>query len=521
MATLGYRVETLAPIVIGRSMTDRNMVYSMGYVTGTSVWGLLAGIYIKKALTSNINAERDELFQSWFLRGHLSFGPAFPKDKGVGEHLLAKPVPLCVQKDKKGEYFNLLESDDLEEKTKAVGGYYVLEKNKLYFHSADTAIQFHHQREKLAGRSEEGGLYNYEAMNAEQLFIGQIKGSKSNLEEFLEVFGKSLEGGLGASRNTQYGRVKIYFDHCEEDNPEIETQPLLSLVCDSPVILVNEQGFPDISAGNLQRVLGARIGELEIKQTFARTDEVDTFVSKWQAKKPLELCLVPGTVLQIELKGPDSETWERLKRVLANGIGERRGEGFGRIAIMSFPDNPKPDQLTIKQATKKPSGPMPKVVRPVFQKAAQDLINTEIFSLTSGGISSDSKSMDSKSMLANLEMLLKGLKESGLQGLDTRFKAKLTELTNKNITAKKKLSAAEFNNQELIEYLSETTARQISDIILAQNEKIAELLHLVDIDEQKEEFQQEIYLKFLMNLCRISRKKISQKERAGGGENDE
>ena len=516
MATLGYRVETLAPIVIGRSMADRNMVYSMGYVTGTSVWGMLAGIYIKKVLTSSQNAERDELFQRWFLRGSLSFGPAFPKDKRVGEYLLAKPVPLCVQKDKNGEYFNLLEGDDPEEKTKVAGGYYVLEKNKLYFHSADTVIQFHHQREKLAGRSKDGSLYNYEAMNAEQLFTGQIKGSKADLEKFLEVFGNSLEGGLGASRNTQYGRVKIYFDHCEEDNPEVETQPLLSLVCDSPVILVNEQGFPDVSAGNLQRVLGAKIGELEIKQTFARTDEVDTFVSKWQAKKPLELCLVPGTVLQIKLKGPDSETWERLKGVLANGIGERRGEGFGRIAIMSFTDDPTPDQLTIQPTTKKPSGSMPKVVRPVFQKAAQDLINTEIFSLTSGGISSDSKSM-----LANLEMLLKGLKESGLQGLDTRFKAKLTELTNKNITAKKKLSAAEFNNQELIEYLSETTARQISDIILAQNEKIAELLHLVDIDEQKEEFQQEIYLKFLMNLCRISRKKISQKERAGGGENDE
>ena len=290
---------------------------------------------------------------------------------------------------------------------------------------------------------------------------------------------------------------------------------MLSLVCDSPVILVNEQGFPDISAGNLQRVLGARIGELEIKQTFARTDEVDTFVSKWQAKKPLELCLVPGTVLQIELKGPDSETWERLKRVLANGIGERRGEGFGRIAIMSFPDNPKPNLLTITSAIK-PSEPMPSVVRQIFQKAAQDFINTAIFRLTRGGISDAPKSM-----LANLETLLKGLKESGLQGLDTRFMQKLKELMANNNTAKKKLSEAEYENEALSEYLSKTTAQKITSSVLNQDDKITKLLNLVEIDEKNEEFQQEIYLKFLMNLCRISRKKISQKERAGGGENDE
>lgn len=104
----------------------------------------------------------------------------------------------------------------------------------------------------------------------------------------------------------------------------------------SPTILVDDAGFPSTDlAGALEQVTGVGPNERELWASRAESG----LASGWHAAsglpKPAEIALVPGAVAV--LNGVETG---RLRRLLDEGLGLRRNEGYGWVEVMTQPWSP-------------------------------------------------------------------------------------------------------------------------------------------------------------------------------------
>ena len=66
-------------------------------------------------------------------------------------------------------------------------------------------------KERISGKSEDGQIYNYEAIDAGQTFHGAIFGEKSTREKLVTNFEKNFVATLGRSKFTPYGNCEFNF----------------------------------------------------------------------------------------------------------------------------------------------------------------------------------------------------------------------------------------------------------------------------------------------------------------------
>lgn len=526
MKSISFRIITKAPVILSRSMADRNMVYSAEYIPGTTVLGIFASRYVERAgLTGE--AHLDSRFARWFLRGGMSFGCAYPVNKEAEAGAIPKPVPLYVQKCKKGNVYDLM-AMDTDEKTKPFGGYFTeSDEGEWDWATAEKGIQFHHRRDRILGHSDKGNIFNYEFIEAGQEFAGEVTGEDGDIEEFLSLMGDAFEISIGASRNTQYGRAEITLTGSEKVNPfplreTLQEGPYrgkkaVTLIAESPVILINENGFPDVSAPNLLRCLvdgmGVPVEALDIDRMFARCDEVDSYVAKWQSKKPLDMCLIPGSAFRVVFLEdiPDADT--KVKELMKAGIGERRNEGFGRLTCIETPEQLTKAIREPKEAKPaKPSDKLPADVQEMFRKIAEgkymDIARQKAYKRA--------VRKGSKSLFANLEKMLEEQRRHGWSGLSQRFAEAVKVIMKKKI-ARENLENAEMeaidHGYNVGEHISRYSPEKlVTEINSEMNSKLKELVNLCGLDTGSEEFRQRVYYEYLQNLFRRSRKNIS----AGG-----
>ncbi|GAB4263954.1 RAMP superfamily CRISPR-associated protein [Thermincola ferriacetica] len=533
MKSISFRITTKAPVIISRSMADRNMVRSAEYIPGTTVLGIFAARYMERAGLAG-EAHLDGRFARWFLGGDLSFGCAYPVNKEAYLGECPKPVPLYVQKCKRGAIYNLM-SADTDEKTKPFGGYFTEnEEGEWDWAAAEKGLQFHHKRDRILGRSTDGNIFNYEYIEAGQEFAGEVTGAEDDLEEFLTLMGDAFEISIGASRNTQYGRAEITLKGRvkEEPFPLWETlqegpyrgKKAVTLVAESPAVLINENGFPDVSAPNLLRCLADEMGvpveALDIDRMFARCEEVDSYVAKWQSKKPLGRCLIPGSSFRVVFVDDIPDVGTKIKELLKAGIGERRNEGFGRLTCIETPEEPdrairEPGEADPVKPSENPPAGVQEMFRKIVQEKYLDLARQKAYKRAAR--------KGSKSLFANLERMLEEEKKHGWSGLDQRF-AKIVDVIKAKKIARQNLEKAEMETgghgynmgEHISKYFSQHLLEEIDNEMTSKmNSKRKELLELCGLDTGSEEFRQKIYYEYLLNLFRRSRKNISAEGRNG------
>ncbi|MBI5207063.1 MAG: hypothetical protein HY934_04650 [Candidatus Firestonebacteria bacterium] len=102
----------------------------------------------------------------------------------------------------------------------------------------------------------------------------------------------------------------------------------------SDAIIYNKQGFSTTKETDLIDELKITLGDnIKINKAFIKTGETENFVSIWKLRRPSETCFQMGSCFLIN--GLISSDKAKLLELEKNGIGERRGEGFGRI-IFNF-----------------------------------------------------------------------------------------------------------------------------------------------------------------------------------------
>lgn len=366
MKKIRVKIETLSPIVLTTRTNTTVMTSSHDFFSGTLVRGMLAERYIE-AKNLGSQAQEDEDFLGLFF-DKLRFVAAYPVRASDGKR--ASFVPASVQRLKDGEAVRDLLSDAPEAGYKTLRGFAVIEDGGIEKVDVAKNISLHMSRsnvkkrqgkergssslERLAGRSRDGAIYNYESVEKGVRFEGEVFGEDAALESFMDALGTdSWTAQAGRARHAQYGACRVQLEPVEfmPESVEPDADNRINLRLETPLLTADD--LLSSAAAALQQIVdrlnegtagefslhaydpkrSAAQGDVE-NTVFADFVEVDNFVGIWGMKRPRAVALAAGSVFAVEKESAWTESdKERLKRLLYDGVGARTEEGFGQLRL--------------------------------------------------------------------------------------------------------------------------------------------------------------------------------------------
>ncbi len=368
---LRYRLILKEPVVIPTADGDPNTVVTRQNVPGSHLWGVAAWNYLQQSG----HTSKDPDFCRLFLNGELRFLTAYPEALDSGSKIRLIPIPHSIRKFKEDEELvdlseSLNECQKKKPKKRLDSQYGRLDIGILKTHTVETERNYHHARAKdrskgraLGAQTSDGGartndggaFFTYEAIQKEQTFQGAVLGSEADLLELK----KWLKGGdligLGRSRSAQYSTAKFkWFGDVMElselaewngfDEDESETPPDLKnhliITTMSPLLSVNTAGHPTacFPECELADTLDLDTSDLKLLHSYTRTELVGGYHTHLRLPRQQWPAIAAGSVFIFDIPSADNEETRasREKNLLQlehEGLGLRKGEGYGRIAV--------------------------------------------------------------------------------------------------------------------------------------------------------------------------------------------
>lgn len=355
MKIITYRLTLEEPLLVTALEGDPNSAVSYDYIPGSVLRGVLIGLTLRKdnlaELDATAKAVRRCFFshETRFLNGYpvladkrslpaphtwmkKKYGTDDEKREITDNALKDKEKSKC-ESDDKGKPKD--ESDDTN-KPKSMRGAFVAfnEDGRVLIADVQRTISVHTLRDRKAGRSRgengEGTIYQYNALAAEQVFEAAILCENDADAAYLEgLLSENKTVIMGGARSAGYGRVTISAvkstDSWQETGEAPSSGDKLVITLLSDVILRNEHGQHVADLAALCTALG--ITPEAVEKAYLGQGIVGGFNRKWGLPLPQMPTVSMGSVLVLE-------AGTALDRHLAErGIGERRNEGFGRLAI--------------------------------------------------------------------------------------------------------------------------------------------------------------------------------------------
>jgi CRISPR-associated protein Csx10 len=354
MNGLTYKLRLLEPLLIGRLGGDANSARSLPFVPGAAVRGALIGAYRAELDATNKDHRR------LFLDGRTRYLHVYPlltdgRYRGL-------PVPLSWYREKHDDNNDLY---DFSETTPDRDRQYVrladdnvcrIASGSAVLMDRQDYLNVHTQRDPVRGRStkDDGAVFRYEAMAKGQTLGGVIL---TMMPEDVTTLKKLLTGRqfkLGKSRTAGYGLVQVEevedlrSDWREAGMGRLQESTRFTLTCLSDVIVRDARGQYTLDPlPALRKLLDSKIdiakgGQTDEPLIFRREVIVGGFNRKWGLPLPQIAAIAAGSVL-VCIADPSVDATalqERLQKLEEEGLGERRAEGFGRVAANWFEDPP-------------------------------------------------------------------------------------------------------------------------------------------------------------------------------------
>ena len=354
MKRLKVSVETLSPIVLTAESHSAVMTGTRDAISGSILRGVMAAKYIEGRGLAK--AHEDEEFRRLFF-GALRFTDANIASPEDGARSFAIPLSMQKEKAKEGEteaVEDLTRAEDPTKGMKSFRGYAVLtDGNLIKTVSAAKDISLHMSRmgdeERKKGRSEDGGIYNYESISPGQTFVGFLIGEDSDIAALRARLPQdSFACRVGRSKFTQYGQCRVKLGETAEALDEITADHLeaggrkLILRLDSPLLFdemqIGADGTPLMATatnvlGSVARAMNQRTGGgFSVQNVFAAETEIENYVGVWGMKRPRERALAAGSVFALVKDTAWTEAdFTALNAVAYGGVGRRTEEGFGQL----------------------------------------------------------------------------------------------------------------------------------------------------------------------------------------------
>jgi CRISPR-associated protein Csx10 len=367
LVELEFIVETLQPVVVNRA-TLGNVVQSDSYIPGT---------YLLPYFTKKI-AEGDEdaagKVRDAVAKGDFSVGPFFPEAAGCA----AYPVPFSYARRK-------AESHDSEERsifnrlvqTPPPGrqmkdirdGFVSPGRDGIFLSSSEMNMLYRTHNtiddEKQNSTEKSGGPFTYEAIKPRLKFRGTLKISQGlwksiPQEKWEKLFVKGARISIGQSKKDEYGLAEITCagnaaaPGCERRL--LKNQYLVAYLLSDVLVRDSEtlafKGEANDFRERLAQVLcmfsknGSPVSLKDISSEgknplggdrghCVRMGRRESWHVGWRLPRPSFVYLKAGSVFLFEADPSQWEefNWDAAIRRLSLGIGDRVGEGYGRILL--------------------------------------------------------------------------------------------------------------------------------------------------------------------------------------------
>ena len=358
-----HRIEiflrTLSPIVLSSVSNSTIMTQTHAAISGSIIRGVFATRFVRvKKLEDEAH---DKNFREIFFGG-LKFLPANPEILNNRSIVL----PLSLQSGKAGtpdgdKVQDLLGDEKTRSGYKNFRGFGVLDGKKIFSAQVKKNMFMHMSRsdedERLTGRSVNGQIYNYEAIDGEQTFRGEIIGDEKilrHLRDGLALEGDKMLAYIGRSHFTQYGKCLITFGEIETLHVQNFGEKIF-LRLDTPLIPVDDCFLS--SEEVLKREVIDKLGKkFSLGKVFAAGVEIENFVVPWRMKRPRISALAAGTVFELKVSSLSKDEKKSLTEKIFSGFGIRTEEGFGQLRLWTPSTNfirGKQDEEKVSPPTKK------------------------------------------------------------------------------------------------------------------------------------------------------------------------
>ena len=364
MKALTYTLRTLQPVLFSSYRPGgENSSTSLEYVPGSAMRGLLAGRYLQRHPVDT--PALDPHFRRLFLEPSTCYLHAYPEDR---RRQRALPVPLSWRMEKSDFEakahpiwdFALLEKEDkesLEHSMRVRQDFCRVEEDEgevvVTFVRAKREVRYHNASPKRMHKGkEESTVFRYEAIAAGERLKGVILGEEEVLEEIQALLNQEPIAHLGRSRSAGYGTISIeevrLVDNFREFTPYGDERQSGKLV----LTLLSDTLLSHPATGQWTDDLALALGKPKRswQEAYYETTVVGGFNRAWRSPLPQAVALRAGSVFVF---AADAFTFDELERLQQDGVGERRSEGFGRIAVnwqgssrLEKQDLPQESQIT-------------------------------------------------------------------------------------------------------------------------------------------------------------------------------
>ncbi len=364
MKALTFELELLLPLLATAFGGDPNTDVSALYISGGALRGTLIRLYLQRENKRELDAANDTE-RKLFLSETVRYLNAYPLIQIETEKLPKKfhtlPVPLSwhAAKDIKepqeegdedvavADLCHTTAEDIFGTKTqsKALRSpfFYFNRDGNLVAVNPKRRMAIHTQRDPRKGRAtvDDGQVFRYESIARGERFGGVIlfadDAEPSLLTAIKNLLQQAGELSLGGSRTGGYGRVEVSAITEKEAWRELLTEkPEAVRLDDTFTLTLLSNALVRDANGHLQaalllpETLRNKVAICE-QHSFKAAETIGGFNRKWGLPLAQAVALRAGSVFTLQAKAKIEA--DELKTLVNDGLGERRGEGFGRVAV--------------------------------------------------------------------------------------------------------------------------------------------------------------------------------------------
>lgn len=417
MSTLIYRVTLDEPVIVTALEGEPNSAVSFDYLPGSALRGMVIGAYMRHFGLKEIDAANPDI-QRLFFTNSTRFLNGYLVEPVTNQRSLPAPATWSSPKandriirdsilrpPKRGDEETDEEETEKHVETKSVKGFWVVDGEYANKAKPKRVLNVHNDRNRKAGRAlgpnrnpeanedsnqDRGTIFRYDALAAGQTFEAAILCDDANdmliLKEALDSTNHTL---LGGAVSAGYGRVALdivqIMDGTWEEAPR-RTNGRLVITLLSDVILRDAYGqYCTTDAALCQALHPFLSNYIKILDGRAFLDVTmhGGFNRKWGLPLPQMPALKMGSVIELTTKSTPDES--KLMELLWNGIGERRNEGFGRVAVNWQPFAPLEEPAKPAAARIEPpklSEASRKILERADERMKQTLVETNVLRIT-------------------------------------------------------------------------------------------------------------------------------------------
>ncbi|MBK7675739.1 MAG: hypothetical protein IPJ27_13815 [Candidatus Accumulibacter sp.] len=327
-------LELLAPVIVP-DRTAGNVITSRDHVPGSLLLPAL-NQRLRKLL-----GDRAGQLTTALAAGLVQVRNAYPA-RG-GERLLPVPAALMVEKERPGVVVNeLYQRADQHTQRKQLRAGYVSaaglapsEDDKSPVVMIDNVAVTHAVIDDQPQRptAAVGGVYTYQAISGGQSLRAEVWINASLLPDAGDPRVLNGEIRLGRAKKDDYGRVRVTAQPFDSKPAATGERGQFTLWLVSPLLARDERLRPIVAVDSLTAWLGKSLAvELSCQRAFVRSLRDDGWNIAWREPRPTRFALAAGSCFLFSVTGGRLAA-DRLARLEEEGLGERRGEGYGEVRV--------------------------------------------------------------------------------------------------------------------------------------------------------------------------------------------